>query len=140
VPALRLPSLSLLLLLATLGPMIMADRACLRVNCRKVLVSLVVFLVLAAGCIVLRFHEFSALRFRWDDNAYGSVVWTIVAMHLLHLLVGTLELALMVIWILRKGLDEKHARDVRVTAVYWYWVVGVWIVLYGVVYLGPRFF
>ncbi|HVF44446.1 MAG TPA: hypothetical protein VM936_15590 [Pyrinomonadaceae bacterium] len=25
------------------------------------------------------------------------------------------------------------------TAVYWYWVVGTWLVLYPVVYLSPRF-
>jgi len=88
--------------------------------------------------LVLRAFEFPALRFRWDDNAYGSIVWTIVGTHLLHLLVMTLEVAVILHYIHRKGMDDKHARDVRVTAWYWYWVALVWVPLYALVFLGPR--
>ena len=45
---------------------------------------------------------------------------------------------MMMSWLLIKGLDDKHARDVRVTAVYWYWIAGTWVILYAVVYLAPR--
>jgi cytochrome c oxidase subunit III len=140
VPALGIPLVSLGVLFVTLAPMIWADRACLRREQTSVALALVIFIVLAAGCIALRFLEFRALHFRWDDNAYASIVWTILGMHLLHLFVGTLEMVIMLVWILRRGLDDKHARDVRVTAAYWYWVVGVWVVLFSVVFLGPRVF
>jgi cytochrome c oxidase subunit III len=140
VPLLGIPTLNLCILLLTLGPMIFADVQCLRMNRRNVTIALSAFLALAVVCIALRFREFAAIRFRWDDNAYASVVWTTVAMHLLHLFVGTLECVIMLAWVLVKGLDEKHARDIRVTAVYWYWVVGVWIVLYAILFPGPRFF
>ena len=49
-------------------------------------------------------------------------------------------MVMMLTWVLLKGLDDKHARDVRVTAVYWYWIVGTWIILYAIVFPGPRFF
>jgi cytochrome c oxidase subunit 3 len=88
---------------------------------------------------VLRFLEFPRLLFVWDANAYAATIWTILGLHLLHLITGTLENLLMLAWIMLKGLDNKHARDVRVTATYWYWIVGIWLLLYGIVYLAPRF-
>ena len=140
VPSLRVPTINLLLLLLSLAPMIVADRACLRDDVRTVTRALIAFLLLALGCVALRFQEFGALHFRWDDNAYASIVWTTVGLHLLHLIVGAVEFVMMLAWILLRGMDKKHARDVRVTAVYWYWIVGTWIVLYAVIFPGPRFF
>jgi heme/copper-type cytochrome/quinol oxidase subunit 3 len=32
----------------------------------------------------------------------------------------------------------KHRLDITALGIYWYWVVGVWVVLYGVVYFTPR--
>ena len=48
--------------------------------------------------MVLRGFEFSAVQFRWDSNAYGSVVWFMLGMHALHLLVLTSEAVLLLIW------------------------------------------
>jgi cytochrome c oxidase subunit I+III len=94
--------------------------------------------VLAIVSIVLRFKEFDSLIFRWDDNAYGSITWAILGVHLMHLFIMTIEDGLMSIYIWVKGLDDKHARDIRVTAVYWYWVVGMWVLLYLLIYWYPR--
>lgn len=140
VPALGLPTMNLVLLLLTLAPMIAADRACMRRDEGMVKLMLALFLAMGFACIALRFREFGALHFRWDDNAYASIIWTTVGMHLLHLMVGVLELALMLGWLMVHGLDDKHARDVRVTAVYWYWIVGTWVILYAILFPGPRFF
>jgi len=41
-------------------------------------------------------------------------------------------------WAVVHSLDKKHARDVRVNAVYWYWVVGIWVPLFCIIYVGPR--
>jgi hypothetical protein len=37
-------------------------------------------------------------------------------------------------------MDTKHARDVHVTAIYWYWVAGTWLILWAIVFLGPHLF
>jgi cytochrome c oxidase subunit III len=140
VPALPVPTINLFILLLSVAPMVWADRAALHLKQGPVCRALAGCIVLGLVAIALRFREFSALQFRWDDNAYGSIVWVMVAMHLLHLIVATLELGLMLAWILRKDMDGKHARDVRVTAVYWYWIVGVWIPLYVIIFPGPRIF
>jgi cytochrome c oxidase subunit III len=139
VPKLGIPMVNLILLLISLIPMIWADYAAWNYRQRAVTIALILSVLIGAGNIVLRFYEFPALHFRWDENAYASFAWTILGMHLLHLMTGTLENSLMLSWLAVKGLDAKHARDIRVTGVYWYWIVGIWIVLYAIVYLSPRF-
>jgi heme/copper-type cytochrome/quinol oxidase subunit 3 len=57
----------------------------------------------------------------------------------MHLFAGTLENGVMAACIWFHGMDVKHARDVRVNATYWYWIAGVWVPLYAVLYWGPRF-
>jgi heme/copper-type cytochrome/quinol oxidase subunit 3 len=99
---------------------------------------LLLSIALGIAAIVLRFYEFPALQFRWDDNAYAGTVWLILGMHLAHLITATSENLIMTAWVFAKGMDDKHARDIRVTAVYWYWVVGIWVLLYALVYFGPR--
>jgi heme/copper-type cytochrome/quinol oxidase subunit 3 len=122
--------------------MFLLDRACLRKdpNSKERLVQIVLAVCVLLGFVIagLRFKEFFDLRFRWNENAYASVVWTILGMHLLHIVTGTLENLLMLSWVLVKPLDIKHARDIRVTAVYWYWIAGIWVPLYIIVFWGPR--
>jgi cytochrome c oxidase subunit III len=138
VPELGLPIANLALLLVSVIPMAICDWACLKRKAMLVNVTLAWTIILGIGIIVLRFYEFPCLKFRWDDNAYASTIWLIVGMHLTHLIVATCENILMAAWLFTKGLDDKHARDVRVCAVYWYWIAGIWILLFGLVYIGPR--
>jgi cytochrome c oxidase subunit 1/cytochrome c oxidase subunit I+III len=137
-PALPLALINLAVIVLSCIPMAVADRMALRMRTGAVAWGLALCIVLGLAAIGLRFKEFFGLNFRWDDNAYGSMVWTILGLHLTHLIVGTLENALMLAWIAAHGMDEKHARDIRVNAVYWYWIGAMWVLLFAIVYLGPR--
>jgi hypothetical protein len=53
-------------------------RAAERQNLRDSQVGLVVLLVVGVVLLVIRALEFDALNCRWDDNAYGSIVWTLL--------------------------------------------------------------
>jgi cytochrome c oxidase subunit 3 len=138
VPRLAIPTLNLAVLLLSCVPMIWADRAALHMKEAVVRRTLIVGVLFGFASIALRFQEFFAFRFRWDDNAYGSIVWTVAGLHLLHLIVGTAENVVMLTWLAFRGLDRKHARDVRVAALYWYWIVGIWVPLYAMLFFGPR--
>src|SRR5207248_191406 len=85
-----------------------------RMDLRTVRLGMTAMVLIGLGTIALRFFEFSGLKFRWDDNAYSAVIWTVLGMHLLHLITGTAENLLMTLWVWLKGLDIRHARDVRV--------------------------
>jgi heme/copper-type cytochrome/quinol oxidase subunit 3 len=95
-------------------------------------------LLFNVAAIVIRWYEYDSLHFKWADNAYGSITWMILGMHMFHLFVMFCEDAFLLVWTYIKGVDDKHALDLTVLAVYWYWVVGVWFVLFSIVYLVPR--
>jgi heme/copper-type cytochrome/quinol oxidase subunit 3 len=137
-PSLLVPTINLVVLLLSVLPMVWADVAARRLDRRAVRLALVVMILFGAATIVLRFYEFRALIWKWDSNAYGSITWTILALHLMHLFVGTFENIFLATWVFSRPLDESHALDVTVTAIYWYWIVGTWLLLYGVVFLAPR--
>ena len=138
LPDLTLATVNLGVIVLGCIPMLIADRAALRRDRKWVDIGLVAAVLVGLLTIALRWREFSALRMSWDENAYASVSWTILGMHFMHLIVGTAETVLMTAWLLTHGLDDQHARDVRVTASYWYWIAAVWIPLYVLVYFGPR--
>src|SRR5205823_6613950 len=110
VPLLPLATVNLALLLLSLIPMAICDRACLRMKESVVRTTATIALAIGIVSIVLRFKEFGSLRFWWDDNVYGSITWTILGLHLMHLMILTIEDALMVSYVWIKGLDDKHAR------------------------------
>lgn len=139
VPDLTIPTINLVVLLASLIPGIWLDLSARKRDEKAVKILLPITLIFNLAAIILRFYEFDSLHFKWNDNAYGSITWTILGMHLIHLFVLMCEDVFLAIWTFLKGVDEKHALDISVMAVYWYWIVGVWVLLYALVYLGPRF-
>jgi heme/copper-type cytochrome/quinol oxidase subunit 3 len=131
-------TLNSILLVLSCAPMIVADISARR-NRRTVTQAMLVgCLLCGVGAIVLRSYEFAAVLFRWDANAYGSIVWFVLGMHLMHLVVLTSEGVLLTIWTLTREFDMKHRVDIVTLAVYWYWVVGIWLFLYEIVYFTPR--
>src|SRR4051812_45743249 len=107
VPSLGIPTVNMILLLLSLVPSVWVDRACLRRHTGAVKIGLLMVIGFGLISIVLRFYEFPALKFKWNDNAYGSITWTLLGMHLAHLLTATVENAIMTAWIFAKGMDDK---------------------------------
>lgn len=127
-----------ILLVVSCSPMIVTDLSA-RWGYRSLSrVGLVICVLCGLAAVVLRSFEFSAVYFRWDSNAYGSVVWFMLGMHMLHLLVLTSEAVLLAIWIFTREYDMKHRVDIVTLAVYWYWVTGIWVLLYAIIYFTPR--
>lgn len=138
VPDLTLPVIGLVVLLVSLGPCIWLDLGARKRNAKSVKLALPITLTLNVVAIIVRYYEFDALHFKWNDNAYGSITWMILGMHLLHLIALFCEDIYLLIWTYLKGLDDKHVLDLTVMAVYWYWIVGMWLLLFPLVYLVPR--
>jgi cytochrome c oxidase subunit III len=119
-------------------PMYLTNKAARALSAKGVRIGLWVMFAISALTIIIRFYEFPALKFRWSDNAYASIVWTITGLHLTYLLAGAGEFLIMGAWVMTHPLDEHHAHDVTLAGAYWYWVAGTWAVIYFVIYLSPR--
>jgi cytochrome c oxidase subunit III len=137
-PDLLTGTLNTIWLLLSCIPAFLLDRAARRLDTRKVRFWLALLIGCGLVSIGLRFVEFRHLHFGWDDNAYASVIWILLGMHLMHLIIASGEAAVMGTHAFRFPVDEKHAVDISTTPVYWYWVVGTWLFVYGIVYFGAR--
>lgn len=138
LPDLTFGTANAILLVFSCLPMILADVSARRGNRSLAQLGLVICVLCGITAIVFRFFEFSAVKFQWDSNAYGSAVWFILGMHLLHLLTLTCETVLLTIWSFTREFDMKHRVDTTALGVYWYWVAAIWLILYVVVYFTPR--
>jgi heme/copper-type cytochrome/quinol oxidase subunit 3 len=138
LPELWYGTANTILLVAGCVPMVFTDLSARRGNRTISQIGLVVAIIIGFVALVLRSFEFAAVYFRWDSNAYGSVVWFLLGMHMLHLAVLTSEAVLLAIWTFTREYDMKHRVDIVTLAIYWYWVVAIWLIIYGVVYFTPR--
>jgi heme/copper-type cytochrome/quinol oxidase subunit 3 len=130
--------LNVVLLIGSVAPMYVMHRASWRADRRAVGIWLAVGTLIGGGNLVLRGFEFAALNCRWDSHAYGSILWTILALHAGHLVSSTLENLLLALLMFIGPVERKHFVDASLNALYWYFVVASWLPLFLLVYVVPR--
>src|SRR4051812_13547122 len=74
------------LLAAATLPMIWADGAARKQRVFSTVAGLTLGTAAGIAAIVLRVQEFKALHFWYDENAYASIVWALLFMHVLYLI------------------------------------------------------
>jgi cytochrome c oxidase subunit 3 len=137
-PDLLYGTINTLILLASLAPNEWVKHAAGRQDLRAVRLGLLLCLAFAAAFLSVRAFEFLTLNCRWDTNAYGSVVWTILGFHTFHLFTDALDTAVLTALMFTKRIEVVRFVDINENAIYWYFVVGVWLPLYAVLYFAPR--
>ena len=139
LPDLGPGSVLTIILLISVVPNLLISRWAGREELRKVQIGIIVMSLLCVAPLVLRFYEFPAMHVRWDSNAYGSIVWTLLGLHMSHLatdLGDTLVLA--VIMFTKHGPNKRRFGDIQDNALYWNFVVLTWLPIYGCIYWIPR--
>jgi heme/copper-type cytochrome/quinol oxidase subunit 3 len=139
LPDLLVPTINLALLLLSVVPIHLVDRAAKRLDKRKVLIWLSVSIVIGLLFTVIRGFEFTALNVSWDTNAYGSIVWTIIVIHTFHLVSEVVETIIITIILAKGHTEPKYFVDSSDNALYWYFIVAIWIPCYVIIFLAPRF-
>jgi len=137
-PELLWGTLNTAVLLVSAWPNHLAKRAAERLDRHGVQVWLSVCLGFGFAFLVLRGFELGALNVRWDTDAYGSIVWLLMALHTTHLVTDTWDTTVLDVLFFTGPLEGKRYVDVSENAVYWYFVIASWLPIYAVVYLAPR--
>ena len=75
-----------LLLLLSIIPNVIVERAAHEEDLPRVRWLLVLMTAIGFVAIAIRFVEFYMLIPRWDLNAYGSIVWLLLGLHATHLI------------------------------------------------------
>jgi cytochrome c oxidase subunit 3 len=137
-PDLLIPTISFIALLASVVIALHLMKAARSYDLIRTRNLLTVASVASVLLLILRALELNSLNTRWDNDAYGSIVWFTIGFHTTLLLVDFLESFFigLVFWL--GPVEKKHFSDADDDAFYWLFVVGSWVPFYFLLYLFPR--
>ncbi|HYC58732.1 MAG TPA: cytochrome c oxidase subunit 3 [Thermoanaerobaculia bacterium] len=139
LPGLMWPTVNVIILLASLFPNHKVKTAAEDMNLGQVRLWSVIADTFAVAFVVVRVFEFRELNVSWDSNAYGSVTWTLLGLHSVHLLTDLIDsVVLTVLMFTRHGDEPRRFVDVSENCFYWNFVVLSWLPIYAVLYWTPR--
>lgn len=137
-PGLLLPAVNTALLLGSGWLVHKADAGIREGDARWLKLGLSLSTVLALGFLVVKVVEYGGLDYRWDSHAYGSVVWTVTGFHFAHVAAVVLKTVVVLALSFRGYFDAERNVGVQVNGIYWNFVVAVWLPIFAVLYLVPR--
>lgn len=140
LPSLLVPTITLGVMLVSLVPSYLCDRAARRLDVGAVKLWLLVSSVVALSIPVLRWFELWSLNVRWDSNAYGSAAWLLVGTHATLLLLDVADTVGLTLFYWLRRMPIKAMSDTSDNSFYWYFMVGIWVPIYLIVYIGPYVF
>ncbi len=138
-PELKLTVIFSVILWGSSIPMFIGEHAIKKGRVGVLRVSLLLSFIMGAAFLLYSAYDFHELHFGWRDNAYGSIYYTTVGLHALHVLIGLLMSAVVQIkaW-MGKFSAERHT-TVEVYAMYWHFVDAVWLFVMPTFILSPHF-
>ena len=137
-PDLVVPTIQVLLMVATLPFMRWIDARAHEYDLARVRWGLSIAAVLSAAINGLRVWELTqSLNVRWNTNAYGSAQWLVIGAHATLLAIQLFEIAGMAVIFWRGPVEEKHFSDASDVGLYWIFIVLAWIPLYVLCFLMP---
>lgn len=88
---------------------------------------------------VLRALEFASLNVWWTDNAYGSIIWALLVLHVTHFATDFVDsLVLTGLMFTGHAAENRRYVDVAENAMYWRFVWLTWLPIYVLIYWLPR--
>jgi len=137
-PGLLASGVFTVVMLASVWPNWKIKAAAVEENLPKVRVLLVVISLIGLVLVGIRAWEFTTLHVSWDDNAYGSITWTLLGLHTLHAATDVADTIVLTVLMFTRHARGKRFSDVEDNSFYWYFVVVSWLPIYGLIYWAPR--
>jgi cytochrome c oxidase subunit I+III len=138
-PNLLWGTLNLVLIIASALPNMWTDKAAIDHDLRKVRIGLVLCSTFGIALCGVRALEFAALNVRWDDSAYGSVLWMMLGLHTFNLVTDVGDTLVLTALMFKRRIEGKRFVDVAENSGYWDFIVLSWVPIYAVIYWAPRF-
>ena len=73
-----------------------------------------------------------------SSSLFGTTFYSLVGLHLFHVLVGLTGLTIILIFALLGYVKQEHSQRIGVFAMYWHFVDAIWVVVLSVVYFIAR--
>jgi len=100
--------------------------------------ALVATAVLGVGFLAVQGSEWVRLIHQGltlSSGSYGSIFYTLIGLHAAHVVGAVIWLVVVLAIAYRQGFSREQHQGVRLCAMYWYLVCGLWVILFGTVYL-----
>ncbi|HEV8087844.1 MAG TPA: cytochrome c oxidase subunit 3 [Actinomycetota bacterium] len=127
------------LLLGSSIPMLLAERGIERGSVVRMRVCIAISIVLALGFLAIQGYEYSQASFSWRTDAYGSLFFTILSLHALHVIGAILIVGWLEVRSFAGHFNREHHVAVQTGSLYWHFVDLVWLGIFLVLYISPRF-
>jgi cytochrome c oxidase subunit 1/cytochrome c oxidase subunit I+III len=137
LPQLLLPTLGTLVLIASMIPSYLDDKAIKKNDMRKVIIYTFIETGLQVAFIAIFWYHLKSLTFKWDDNAYASIYWIMIILTLIFT-AGTVFEGIYIIIQQFRGLynSERHWA-IEVDGLSNYVGIGQWILVYLTLFISP---
>ncbi len=137
VPEIQRPGANTVILLLSSATAWWSQRSIANGASGKLIVGLSLTLLL--GCIFtgVQIWEWTHKSFSPASNAYGSLYFTITALHVAHVVIGLIVLACLIVWAALGRFSAKRHLHVLIGVTYWHFVDAVWIAVFTTFFLTP---
>jgi len=131
-------TVNLILVFVSIVPAAMAKAAAEKFDLSRARPWLALLVAMGVVSLVIRALEYPALNCRWDDNAYGSIVWVLLSLHTIHVATDVVDSGVLLAMASTKPMTRKRYVDLSENSLYWYFIVAWWLPIYLVIYFAPR--
>jgi len=130
----EIPLLNTIILLSSGATVTYAHHSLIQGNRKGVLLGILLTVFLALIFTGLQGLEYYEAPFTLSDGAYGSTFFFATGFHGLHVIIGTLFIAVAFFRILSYHLTDHHHLGFESSILYWHFVDVVWLFLYVSIY------
>lgn len=126
------------LFVTSVVPAMWLKRAARLGDLARVRALLLVLSAAAVATMVASGWVFASLDTRWDDNAYGSVIWMLLGTHAVVLIAAALVLWVLTVYMFWGMAEGQRFMNVYESGDYWLLAVFLWLPTWFVIYVAPR--
>lgn len=138
MPGFWLPLVNTLILLASSGVVVWAERGARAGNTGRLRTGLAIAVAFGVLFLILQGVEYGRERASATHDAYGSLFYTITGFHGAHVVVGLVMLVVVLVRALRGHFARGRHEAVSNAALYWHFVDAVWLAVFTSLYVTPH--
>ncbi len=114
-----------------------AERGVRRGQRLSLFTGMAISLLLGILYVILQLLEWRGKPFTLSTDAYSSMYFLIGGLHLLHAIVGIFIFASLILWSAFGHVTAERHASLSIAALYWYFVIAVWIGVLCIFYVVP---
>ncbi|GBG12832.1 cytochrome c oxidase subunit III [Novimethylophilus kurashikiensis] len=139
LPKLKIAVPNTILLLASSFVLHWGETGIRRGKNGRLVASLVVTLLMGIVFMALQGVEWHNKPFRLGDHAYASSYFVTTGFHMMHVAVGLIVLAVLLLAAFGRRFSAERHVPVSIGALYWHFVDIVWLCVFTTFYITPYF-